>query len=462
VNRTQREGDDHVTSGNQGPAATAARPPIAPARALALAALAAAAALALAPAAARGQAARIEVGAPNFRPLPLAIAPFLGDPGAQADAAELQGTLAADLQLSGLFQLLDPKSFLASASEGIAAGEIAFQRWRDVGAEGLVKARVRRAGNEVVADARLHDVGAAREGLAVELRGGGARTLAHRLADEIVRYYTREPGVFGTRIAAIRRRGAARELVVCDVDGKNAEVVAQDKIMLLPAWRPDGRALSFTSYRGGKPELWLVELGTRQTRRLASVGELATGAAWSPDGTRIAFAASQGGNSDVYVANADGSGLQRLTRDPATDSSPSWSPDGRRIAFVSSRSGNPHLFVMNADGSDQRRLTFQGNYNQTPRWSPRGDLIAFTARDERKVFDVFVVSPDSGRIARVTQDQGRTNEEPSWAANGRLLVFSSDRGGRPQLVVSTVDGERQTVITADPGEVTMPAWGPLN
>jgi TolB protein len=116
---------------------------------------------------------------------------------------------------------------------------------------------------------------------------------------------------------------------------------------------------------------------------------------------------------------------------------------------------------MNANGSDPKRLTFQGNYNQTPRWSPRGDLIAFTARDERKVFDVFTVAPDTGKIQRVTQDQGRTNEEPSWAPNGRLLVFTSDRNGRPQLVISTPDGTRQKVITNDGVELAMPAWGPF-
>ena len=133
----------------------------------------------------------------------------------------------------------------------------------------------------------------------------------------------------------------------------------------------------------------------------------------------------------------------------------------RRIAFVSARSGHPHIYLMNADGTDQRRLTFDGNYNQTPRWSPRGDLIAFTARDERKAFDVFTVSPETGKIRRVTQDQGRTNQEPSWAPSGRLLVLTSDRGGRTQLVVSTPSGERQTVITADAAEIETPAWGPL-
>jgi TolB protein len=161
------------------------------------------------------------------------------------------------------------------------------------------------------------------------------------------------------------------------------------------------------------------------------------------------------------VANADGSDPRRLTTDPGTDTSPSWSPDGRRIAFVSNRSGNPHIYVMNADGSEQRRLTFQGNYNQTPRWSPRGDLIAFTARDERRAFDIFTVSPETGKVARVTQDQGLTNSEPSWAPNGRLLVFLSDRNGTPQLVVSTPSGDRQRVVTRETAPLETPAWGPF-
>jgi TolB protein len=420
-----------------------------------------AALLALLPAAALAQAARIEVGAPNFRPLPIAIAPFGAAPGAEPLAAELQQVLAYDLHLSGLFQVLDPKSFLADPGEGLGAGEIRFQRWADVGAEALVKGRAARAASGAQATLRLYDVAGGRELLASD-PGGPPGALAHGFADQIVRHYTGEPGVFSTRIAAIRRGRTGRELVLYDVDGRNPRVLLQDRILLSPAWRPDGGAISFTSYRGGKSEVWLADVASGNVRRLASVGELSTGAAWSPDGRRVAFAASKGGNSDIYVADADGSDPQRLTSDPATDVSPTWSPDGRRIAFVSSRSGNPHLFVMNADGSDVRRLTFQGNYNQTPRWSPRGDLIAFTARDERKVFDVFVVSPQTGRIARVSQDQGRTNEEPTWAPNGRLLAFTTDRGGgRAQVVISSVDGERQTVVTQEPVDLAMPAWGPL-
>ncbi len=404
----------------------------------------------------------IDVGSPDFRPLPIALAPFRAAGEARAAADEAARILAGDLLLSGLFDVLDPKSFLADPDEGLVASAIRFPRWADVGAEGLVKALVQKAADGWTAEVHLFEVRAARETLFRQYAERTPRMLAHRAADDIVQYYTQEPGIFRTRIAAVRKAGSARELVLFDVDGGDAEVVHRETTpVLLPAWRPDGKDLLFTGFAGGRPELWMLRLADRTMRRFQGLGDLASGGAYSPDGRRIAFTASEDGNSDVWVMDADGSGARRLTRDPSTDSSPTWSPDGKRIAFVSTRAGNPHLYVMNADGSEQRRLTFQGTYNQTPRWSPRGDLIAFTARDERKVFDVFTVSVQTGKIARVTQDQGWTNEEPSWAPNGRLLVFTSDRSGRPQLVVSTPTGDRQKIITADAGELATPAWGPL-
>jgi TolB protein len=406
----------------------------------------------------------IDVGAPNFRPLPIAVAPFLAEPEARGEAETASAVLHNDLALSGLFDVLDPRGFLADPSEGLTAPTIRFARWVDVGAEGLVKASVRRTPAGLEGDLRLFEVRAGREALRAVHRvaAGEARDLGHRFADALVEHYTREPGVFRTRIAAVRRRGDVRELVLLDADGQNLRVLLSEKaLLLLPAWRPDGREILVTSYRGGRPGLWIFRLADSSFRQIPTPGDAAMGGAFSPDGRRIAFAAMEGENADVWVMEADGSHPRRLTRDPAIDVSPAWSPDGKRISFVSARAGSPQIYTMNPDGSEPRRLTFQGNYNQTPDWSPRGDLIAFTARDERRAFDVFVLEPESGKIRRITQDQGFTNEEPAFAPNGRLLAFVTDRNGRPELVVSDPTGERQTVVTRGAGELLTPTWGPL-
>ncbi len=418
-------------------------------------------ALLAAPAALAQDRPTLVIGSPNFQPLPIAVAPFQGE--ADARAGEIGDAVRSDLALSGLFEVLDPKGFLADAAEGFAAPSVRFARWADVGAEGLAKARVRRAGQDLEGELHLYEVRAGREVLVKTARVAAAdpRALGHRFADEIVRYYTREPGVFSTKIVAIRKARGVSELVVFDADGRNPKVLLSERsILLTPAWRPDGKEILVTSYRSGRPEIWAYRLADRAFRRLAPIPN-AMGGVYSPDGRKIAFTASEGGNSDVWVMNADGSDARRLTNHAALDLSPSWSPDGKKIAFVSDRAGTPQLYAMNADGSDPRRLTFQGNYNQTPQWSPRGDRIAFTARDERKVFDVFAISTENGRIDRITQDQGRTNEEPSFAPNGRLLVFKTDRGGGAQLVVSDPKGDRQTVIASGVGDLTAPAWGPI-
>ena len=406
----------------------------------------------------------IVVGSPDFRPLPIAVAAFAGEGDARTAAGDATSVVRSDLALSGLFEVLDPKGFLADPNEGLAVATVAFRRWADVGADGLVKAAVRADANGLVGELHLYEVRAGREVLVktLQVAAGASRALGHAMSDEIVRYYTHEPGVFSTHIAAIRKVNDQYQLIVVDVDGQNPQVLlSEQNILMLPAWRPDGSEILLTSYRTGRPELWVYRLADHSFRSLGHKGNT-MGGAYSPDGKRIAYCQSEGPNTDIWIMNADGSNARRLTKDPSIDVSPAWSPDGSKIAFASDRAGTPQLYVMSADGSGVRRLTFQGNYNQEPSWSPRGDAIAFTARDERKVFDVFWVTPDKGVITRITQDQGRTNEEPVYAPNGRLMVFRTDRNGYGQLVVSDAKGNRQSVILGGNGsDLLSPAWGPL-
>ncbi|RMG20911.1 MAG: Tol-Pal system beta propeller repeat protein TolB [Deltaproteobacteria bacterium] len=418
----------------------------------------------LLPSGLRAERVYIDISGATFRPYPMAIPRVrseAGVPGGERMAGQLTERIRYDLEVTGLFQVLDPRSFLASPKEGITASTIRFSDWANVGAEGLLKGRlVLDETGGIRFEARLFNVTTESESarFTYPVDPEKARYAAHALANDLVRHFTRERGIFDTKIAFIRKIRGRKELWISDWDGFAPRRIVGGELNLLPAWHPKGDRLLFTSYRDGDPDLYETTLDG-VVRTVVGGDAMYTGGAYSPDGSKIAFTRTVDGNAEIYVVHADGTGLKRLTNAYGVDTSPTWSPDGRRIAFVSSRHGNPHIFVMNADGSDQRRLTFQGNYNQTPDWSPRGDVIAFTARDERNVFDLFTVNVETGEIHRLTQDTGN-NEEPSFSPNGRHIVFTSTRTGRSEIWIMNADGTNQRKLKLPPGAYFTPAWGP--
>jgi len=410
--------------------------------------------------AAQAQRPTIDVSGARVQAYPIALAPAAGAP----EGGDVMEVLALDFDRSGLFRLLDPRSFLADpAKEGMSANTIDFSKWTAVGAQALVKAVAKVEGDVVKVEFRLFDVPHAAELLRGEYSAPRAaiRQIAHRFGDDVVRSFTQEPGVFQTRIAFVRETDNGKQIVVADSDGHGAQQVTSGSINLLPAWMPAGRSLAFTSFRDGAgAHLFQVDLATRAVQQLVKMGDFATGATFSPDGIRFAFSASQAENTDIWPSPIEGGIMRRLTESRGIDISASWSPDGKRLAFVSDRAGSPQIYTMAMDGADVRRITFQGNYNQEPAWSPKGDLIAFSGRDEHRVFDLYTVNVQTGKVTRLTQNEG-TNEKPSWAPNGRMLVFSSTRTGKKQLWTILPDGSNARQLTLEPRGASDAAWGPL-
>jgi TolB protein len=396
----------------------------------------------------------------EFRPYPIAVPKFRGEGEGAKLGDRLAEVIRDDLDLSGVFKVLDPKSFIDT--DGVTKDAVKFQDWLNVGADGLVKAQVKRAGKSWSVEVHAYEVARKVQGFTktYTLDGDKERRLAHAIADDLYEHYTGEPGIFQTKIAVVRKTGGSKHLFVLDFDGENAyQVTRSGSLNLLPAWSPTGGSLVFTSYRYDNPDLFEINLGTRQVSRLSNRPGLNTGGRVSPDNSKIALTLSRDGNSEVYVLDRRGGLHKRLTKSWGIDTSPAWAPDGKKLAFVSSRARHPHIYVMNADGSNQRRLTFEGTYNQTPSFSPRGDIIAFTGRDEYNRFDIFLFYVKTGEIKRVTQGQGN-NEDPSFSPNGRLLTFTSTRKGGRQIWISNLEGTHQRQITRG-GQHSTPAWGPF-
>jgi TolB protein len=385
----------------------------------------------------------------------LAIPLPLGD---KTNAATAQVVLSNDLALSGFFKVLDPASFLAN----LQAEQLVINPpdWRNIGAEGVVKARATAYGSDVKLEFRLFEVAKGNAAvLTKEYRGpmASARQLVHKFANDVVKYYTGEDGFFESKITFAGDTGPKRrDVFVTDWDGFGAMPITKSSQNILPTWSPTGAEIAFTSFVDGKPDLFIVPSGGGKPRVLSARPGLNMGAAWSPDGSKIAVTLSQDGNAEIYLLSPSGQILKRLTNDRGIDTSPSWSPDGGRLAFVSDRHGSPQIWLMAADGSGQRKLTHRGNYNQEPSWCPRADTpqIAFSGRDQNMMTDIFTVTPDTEQYTRITQGQA-TNVRPTWAPNGRAIAYQSSRGG---IWVSTYDGRTERQVYR--GSALAPQWSP--
>lgn len=375
-----------------------------------------------------------------------------------------QKILMNDLGIAGIFEVLDPRSFLENPkTAGITQAQIDFTQWMQIGADYLVKGGLWVTDDKVKLDLRLFDVTTGAEKLQKNYEGPKTnfRRMIHAFGDEIMTFFTKQPGIFSTQIVTVRKINKTKQIYLVDFDGHESRVLLNNStINLLPSWSADGKYIFFTSYMNNNPDLYRINSDDgRKLLKISSFRGLNVGASPSADGKKLALTLSKDGNSEIYIMNVDGSQLRRITHSHAIDSSPTWAPDSRTLAFVSDRSGFPQIYRVDINGGAPVRLTFQGNYNQSPAWSPKGDRVAFCGRDERLVFDLFLVDPATREITRMTQDEGN-NEDPSWSPDGRHIVFSSTRKGGSRLYIMNANGSNQRKITDQKGSFSTPKWSP--
>lgn len=391
-----------------------------------------------------------------------------GEPETVSIAREIGETLWNDLAFEREFYMI-PRDTYKSIPAAKSATDVPFDRWRELGADGLVIGTVERSGTTYRVEVRLYDVKSRRSVMAREYSGPttNPRLYAHTAADEIHQQQRALRGVARTKLTFSSDRDGERvtgtiqnrdvkEIYIADYDGANQRrVTVTRKLNLAPKWAPDGRGIAYTSYRQDFPDVY-ISLIYQGALEHPTGGEAQNWLpAWSPDGTRICYVSNRDGNPELYVMNRDGSGIRRLTNNTAIDSTPTWSPSGTQIAFVSNRSGSPQIYIVDSDGLNLRKLTSE-SWCDSPSWSPAPfNEIAYASRTGPG-YDIKTFDLASGALRQLTWGEG-SNESPAFAPNGRHLVFSSTRGGKRQIFTIGRDGKDVRQITRTGNNAT-PDW----
>jgi TolB protein len=393
------------------------------------------------------------------RRLPIAVPP-LTIPGMAALQSKVidpfTATLRSDLEYAQVFTLVDPLQYPSGFRDPNTTQ--AADRWLGTGAELLVDTRGDVAGDRVSVEARIWDLKSHKMVLGRRYSGGISyvERVAHTLANDLVKEFTGQNGLFLSTIVFVSNRDGAKELYAMDFDGRNTRRLTLHKSLVL---NPDARGgkIVFTSYVHRFPQLWTMSADGTGQKELTTGLELNASPALSPDGSQIAFAGSAKGNVDIYVMNAAGGGVKRLTTTHALEASPDWSPTGRQILYTSDQTGTPQIWVMDAEGTGARRVTFAGNWNDEAAWSPKGDRIAFACRNEGD-FNICVMDFASGATVQLTSEG--SNGHPAWSPDGEKIVYQSRRGSSTQIyTMDAADGANKKVLT-EAGINMQPVWLP--
>lgn len=152
-------------------------------------------------------------------------------------------------------------------------------------------------------------------------------------------------------------------LWIMDASGYNAETLISDGASWAPAFSPDGKTLAYVNGTGGKYDLWVTDLESRDTWQITDFAAYTVGhPRWNKDGRYILLTRSQGDESDVVqvlantqtpLADAD-----LITKDRASASAV-FNPAFNRLVFSSQRGEDGRWILVSADptGADPKPLT---------------------------------------------------------------------------------------------------------
>ncbi|PZQ44790.1 MAG: Tol-Pal system protein TolB [Micavibrio aeruginosavorus] len=412
--------------------------------------------------------AQLEVGVKRgqIKPVPIAISPFYAQsPDLTQFAKDIPNIITNNLQGSGLFKAVSPGSFIQDPSSLQQEGP-RFAEWRAINAQVLVTGTVTKSGDgRTRVEFRLWDVFSQKQiaGMAYMTTAQNWRRIAHIISDEVYSRVTGEDKYFDSRIVYISESGPAnnrmKRLAIMDQDGANHRFLTDDSTLVLtPRFSPTAQEITYMSYKGGKPRVYLYNIDTGRQEVLGDFPGMTFAPRFSPDGQKVIMSMSQAGSTDLYEMDLRSRRSRKLTNTNGIDTAPSYSPDGKQIVFESDRGGTQQLYVMDSNGGNPRRISFGDGRYANPVWSPRGDLIAFIKMSGGQ-FYLGVIRPDGSGERLITQSFHV--EGPSWSPNGRVLTYFKEAGRASKIYTIDITGYNERVLPT-PRDGSDPAWSPLN
>ena len=220
-----------------------------------------------------------------------------------------------------------------------------------------------------------------------------------------------------------------------------------------------GEKIAFTSMRDGNAEIYIMNTGGSEQKRLTDNSTADTFPSFSPGGTKIAFQSNRDSYDQIYIMNSDGTNQVNLSNISFNEYNPAFAPDGTKIAFESYRTGYIESWFMNPDGTNPTRLTFNAAYDHFLAYSPDSKKLAFTSYRKGNP-NIYIMDAIPGANQTQLTDNTAEDSNPAFSPDGKKIAFQSNRDGNLEIYIMNIDGSDQSRLTYNTITDSSPVFSP--
>ncbi len=233
-----------------------------------------------------------------------------------------------------------------------------------------------------------------------------------------------------------------------------------------PALSPDATEIAFVS--GG--DIWTVPATGGDAHLLVSHPDYDSRPIYSPNGKYLAFTSTRSGNGDIYLLDLGSNELKRITFDDGFDDASSWSVDGKYIYYSSISkdiAGMRDIFKIAAGGGTPIAVSDTRYVSEFfPMPSPDNKMLAVSAHgvaaaqwwrnghshlDESEIW----LMKENNDYEQFTPG-GAKHLWPMWSSDGKAIYYVSDESGIQNLYIKPLTGNAKKLTSFSSGRVLWP------
>ena len=192
----------------------------------------------------------------------------------------------------------------------------------------------------------------------------------------------------GTRIVIdVTSDAGERDVWIYDRAAKTLSRVTRIGDAHDPSWLPDGRSISFFSFKSGRFPLLIAPADGASPPEPLPIGDgfsamdLVNPGGWTPDGTAyVGGVKDRGAPGDLWLLPRSKGAPLKIVGSPADELAPAISADGKWIAYQSDETGRGEIYVRALDGRGGRAQVSNAG-GSGPVWDRKGTVLYYVESD---------------------------------------------------------------------------------